>query len=412
MAKIAVIGFGVVGSGVVEVLDKNKNSIANKAGEKIEVKYILDLRDFPNSPYSEKFIKDFSRIPNDEEIEVVVECIGGIKPAFDFVKGCLQAKKSVVSSNKELISNKGAELLQIAKDNGVNLFFEGSVGGGVPIIRPMNQCLAANEITEIAGIVNGTTNFILTKMIREAMDFDTALNLALELGYAEKNDQSADIDGIDACRKICILSSLAFGFHVYPTQVHTEGIRNLKLIDIEFARSAGFVVKLIARAKKLENGKILAAVTPAFILAESQLAGVEDVFNGILVRGDVLGDVVFYGRGAGKLPTASAMVADVIDIIKNRGATNKAIFWQDGKPDQVADFNEDFNRYYIRYEKSSRSGLQPLGHIFGHVEEMVSKEGNSAFLTDLITYGELLSMFDIFEKEGNTINSVIPILNY
>ena len=340
MAKIAVMGYGVVGSGVVEVLHKNHDSIAKKAKEAISVKYILDLRDFPEDPNRDLFIKDFSIIENDPEVEVVVECIGGQNPAYDFVKRSLLAGKNVATSNKELIATRGAELLKTARDKGVNLLFEASVGGGVPIIRPLHQCLAANEVCEIAGIVNGTTNFILSKMKNENMAFDDALKLAQDLGYAEKIDPSADIDGHDSCRKICILSSLAFGSHIYPDMVYTRGIRDITPTDITCAESNNYAVKLIAKTKRLPDGAVSAAVTPALVSHDSQLAGVEDVFNAILVRGDVLGDVVFYGRGAGKLPTASAVVADVIDLVQNRG-TYKGLFWNDVDRENFHPFSEE-----------------------------------------------------------------------
>ena len=317
MAKVAVLGHGVVGSGVVELFHKNKHSIESKAGQPMEVKYILDIRDFPNLPYSDRFTKDFQVILNDPEISVVAEVMGGLSPAFDYVKSLLEHGKSVVTSNKELVAAKGAQLLHIAREHNVNFFFEASVGGGIPIIRPMHQCLAANEISEIAGILNGTTNFILTKMIHDQMGFDEALKMAQQLGYAERNP-AADIEGHDTCRKICILASLAFGSHVYPNTVHTEGITKLTLEDVAYAEDWGGVIKLIGRARRLPDGTLSAGVFPAFIGEHSQLANIDDVFNGVLIRGDATGDVVFYGRGAGKFPTASAVVADMIDVAKAR----------------------------------------------------------------------------------------------
>ena len=312
MVEIAVMGHGVVGSGVVEVLTTHRESIARRAQEEIGIKYILDLRDFPDSPYADKFTKNFEDIVNDPEVRVVVEVMGGLRLAFEYVCRCMEAGKSVVTSNKELVAAKGAELLKIARDHNVNFLFEASVGGGIPIIRPLHQCLAANDVIEIAGILNGTTNFILTKMIRESMSFEDALALAQKLGYAERNP-AADVEGHDACRKICILASLAYGKHVYPEQVHTEGITDITLADVEYAENWGGVIKLIGQVKKQTSGKLQIIVCPMFVPAESQLSSVDDVFNGILVRGDATGDVVFYGKGAGKLPTASAVVADVID---------------------------------------------------------------------------------------------------
>lgn len=345
MVKIAVIGYGVVGSGTVEVFYKNLESIEKKIGESIDIKYILDLRDFTGTPYDEKFIKTFDPIINDDEITVVAEVIGGINPAYQYVKSLLEAGKSVVTSNKELVAEKGAELLRIARDKKVNFFFEASVGGGIPIIRPLHHCLSANEIDEIAGILNGTTNFILTKMISEGMAFHKALSLAQELGYAER-DPSADVDGHDACRKICILASLAFGKHIYPRDVHTEGISMITAEDVQYCDDFGSRIKLIGWASKRDD-KAAVMVCPAFISESSQLAGVNDVFNAILVRGDATGDVMFYGKGAGKLPTASAVVSDIIMAAKMND-NSRSLYWDDSEQSFVLDRNEIDNRFYLR----------------------------------------------------------------
>ena len=318
------MGHGVVGSGVMEVLLSHRESIKKRAKEEVRVKHILDLREFPELPYADRFTKDFSVILNDPEVKIVVEVMGGLEPAFSYTKACLEHGKSVVTSNKELVAQKGAELLALAQKNNLNFLFEASVGGGIPIIRPISQCLAANEMTEIAGILNGTTNFILTKMIREHMAFEDALKLAQQMGYAER-DPSADVEGVDACRKICILASLAYGTHVYPITKE----------DVGYADAWGGVIKLIGEVKKLENGRIHIQVAPMFISRESQLANVDDVFNGILVRGDATGDVVFYGKGAGKLPTASAVVADVIDCVRHLKSDRKILGWEDAKPEYV-----------------------------------------------------------------------------
>lgn len=375
MVNIAVMGHGVVGSGVVEVLMKNHDSIANKAKEDIHIKYILDLRDFPGLPYSDRFIKDFDTILGDDGIKVVVEVMGGIHPAYDFVKKCLLAGKSVVTSNKELVAAKGAELLKIAEDLNVNFLFEASVGGGIPILRPIAQCLAANDIYEIVGILNGTTNFILTKMIKDQMTFGDALKMAQELGYAERNP-SADVDGHDACRKICILASLAFGKHVYPEQVRTEGITAVTLTDVEYANSCDSVIKLIGRAKMRPDGHIVATVYPALISRESQLSSVDDVFNAVMVRGDAIGDVIFYGRGAGKLPTASAVVADVIDCVKHLHA-RKYLFWEDGSPDYVSDPLEDAVRLYVHAGCRDKSeALREIKKVFGEAH-LLSRPGET-----------------------------------
>ena len=347
MIYTAIMGHGVVGSGVAEILLGHKTLINSKIKNELEVKYILDLRDFNDLPYSDKFIKDFEIIARDEDIKIVVEVMGGVNPAYDFVKRLLIAGKSVVTSNKELVAAKGAELLAIAKEKNVNFLFEASVGGGIPVLRPIAQCLAANEITEVKGILNGTTYYILNKMIVDNMDFDSALSLAQEMGFAEKNP-AADIEGHDACRKICILASLAFGKHVYPEQVTTEGITNITLTDVEYADSFDCAIKLIGSTKKYENGKITASVKPMLVSRSHILSDVDGVFNAIMVTGDAVGDVMFYGRGAGKMPTASAVVADVIDCAKHLNA-RKYVDWADSSPDYVITPDEKVRLYvYIQ----------------------------------------------------------------
>ncbi len=347
MIYTAIMGHGVVGSGVAEILLGHNNLINQKIKDEIYVKYILDLRDFNDLPYSDKFIKDFELIANDDDIKIVVEVMGGVNPAYDFVKRLLLAGKSVVTSNKELVAVKGAELLKIAKENNVNFLFEASVGGGIPILRPMAQCLSANEITEVKGILNGTTNYILNKMIVDNMDFESALALAQEMGFAEK-DPTADIAGHDACRKICILAALAFGKHVYPEQVSTDGITNITLTDVEYADSFDCAIKLIGSAKRLNNGKITASVKPMLVSRSHILSDVDGVFNAIMVTGDAVGEVMFYGRGAGKMPTASAVVADVIDCAKHLHA-RKYVDWSDGSADYVTTPDEKVRLYvYIQ----------------------------------------------------------------
>ena len=375
MAEIAVMGHGVVGSGVLEVLLSHSESIQKRAKEEIHVKYILDLREFPGLPYSDRFTKDFNVILNDPEVKIVVEVMGGLEPAFSYTKACLENGKSVVTSNKELVAQKGAELLALAQRNNLNFLFEASVGGGIPIIRPISQCLAANEMTEIAGILNGTTNFILTKMIREGMAFEDALKLAQQLGYAER-DPSADVEGIDACRKICILASLAYGTHVYPDSVHTEGITAITKEDVGYADAWGGVIKLIGEVKKLENGRIHIQVAPMFINRESQLANVDDVFNGILVRGDATGDVVFYGKGAGKLPTASAVVADVIDCVRHLKSDRKILFWEDAKPDYVQPWEDTPQDLFLRVsgEGDSDSLFDKAQQVFPQGVRLIRRE--------------------------------------
>lgn len=345
MVNVAIMGHGVVGSGVAEILLNNKATVDNNSKQDIRLKRILDLREF-DVDYKELFTKNFEDIISDDEIDIVVEVMGGINPAYDFVKRCLLAGKSVVTSNKELVAEKGYDLLCAAKEKNVNFLFEASVGGGIPVIRPMAQCLAANNICEIIGILNGTTNYILTKMDTEGADFDSVLAEAQRLGYAERN-ASSDIDGIDAQRKICILASLAFGKHIYPNQIKAEGISKITSSDFAYAHACDCNIKLVGRSKKTADGKVWAGVYPVLLKNSHILSGVNDVFNAIMVRGDYVGDVMFYGRGAGKSPTASAVVADVIDCAKHL-QTRKQIFWEDGSTDYVADsFGEDV-RLYVR----------------------------------------------------------------
>ena len=390
---IAIMGYGVVGSGVAQVINKNHDSIVKKSTQsELEIKYILDIRDFPGDPNEKLFIKDFNIILNDPEVKVVVETMGGLHPAYEFVSACLKAGKSVVTSNKELVAEKGCELLGYAAQNNVNFLFEASVGGGIPIIRPISQCLAANEIDEFAGILNGTTNFILTRMINDNMPFDEALRLAQDNGYAER-DPSADILGHDACRKVCILASLCFGKHVYPGEVHTEGITEITLEDVEYAKSWGGVIKLLGRAKRSEDGKhICAVVSPAFVDHHSQLAGVDDVFNAILVRGDAIGDVVFYGRGAGKLPTASAVVGDVIDCARHENK-QKFFGWADSEEGYVSDYLDASTALYVRAScEHPAETLSNAEKTFGDIKLLKRRdapENEIAFVTPCASEREL-----------------------
>ncbi len=346
MIKAAILGYGVVGSGVYEIIRKNAESITEKTGGKaISVKYILDLRDFPDHEQPELFTKNFDDILSDPEVSIVVEVMGGLNPAYDYSKAALLAGKNVVTSNKELVAEHGTELMEIAKDNDVNYLFEASVGGGIPIIRPLNQCLAANHIEEIYGILNGTTNYILTKMITEGASFADALSEAQRLGYAERNPE-ADVEGYDACRKIAILASLASGKYVSWRNVETEGITKISKSDVAFADHYNSVIKLIGMAKIGDDG-IDIRVSPMVISREHQLSSVDGVFNAIMVKGDCVGDVMFYGRGAGKLPTASAVVGDVIDAAKHLNI-NKVTIWKNTNEDIVKDPEKFVCRYFVR----------------------------------------------------------------
>jgi len=404
--KVAVMGYGTVGSGVVEVIEAHKNTIPKKTGgETLEVSRILDLRDFPDDPHKEAFTKDFNDILNDPEVRIVAETMGGVNPAFDFTMKLLKAGKSVVTSNKELVAQKGLELLKTADENGVNYLFEASVGGGIPIIRPLTQCLAANNIEGIAGILNGTTNFILTMMIEEGMSFADALKIAQEKGYAEK-DPTADVEGHDACRKVCILASLAFGKHVYPSQVETEGISNITLEDVSYINSANGVIKLLGQIKYINDDEIAAFVSPAVVYNGSQLASVKDVFNAVLVRGDSVGDVCFYGPGAGKLPTASAVVADIIDCAKHKD--RKKIFgWGAGDEDYVVDYKSRIKMpFYVR----AKSDCAKISSVFSEIK-FLSRKGQPsdevAFITDDMTENELREKLADIE-----VINIIKVTNY
>ncbi len=360
MINVAILGFGVVGSGVAEVITRNSGPITARTGSGMALKYILDVRDFPDSPYADKFVKDFAVIEKDPEVDVVVETIGGTRAALEFTTRALKAGKSVVSSNKELVAEHGYELLNLARENSVSYRFEASVGGGIPILHPLSQCLAANHLTEVRGILNGTTNYILTHMIGTGISFEAALREAQERGYAE-HDPTDDVEGIDACRKICILAAIAFGRHVYPRQVPTEGITKVTLADVSYADAAGMRVKLLGRAIRQPEGKIMAYVAPHLVRRTNPLAGVDDVFNAITVRGNAIGDVMFYGRGAGKLPTASAVVADVIDAAQHQ-RTRRFLSWDDGGEDYVVGTDTLSTQWFLRLRGLIRD-LEGLGPV-------------------------------------------------
>ena len=388
MVHVAILGFGTVGSGVAEVLTKNSDSIARRTNDLIQLKYILDVRDFPDSPFADKFVKDFSVIEQDPEVDIVVETIGGATVAKEFTERALRAGKSVVTSNKELVATCGYDLLQIAKEKKVSYLFEASVGGGIPIIRPLSQCLAANELMEVCGILNGTTNYILTRMIKAGLPFETALKEAQDNGYAER-DPSADIEGHDACRKICILAAIAFGRHVYPEQVPTEGITGVALADVDYADAAGKKIKLLGRAIRREDGKVTAYVAPHLVDQSDPLAGVEDVFNAIKVKGDAIGDVMFYGRGAGKLPTASAVVADVIDAAKHIHA-KKYLDWAQGGQDVCVPPDDLECAWYVRANGRTEAVRAALSDV-NFLARRGGADGEIAFLTAEMTRGELES---------------------
>lgn len=404
MISVAIMGHGTVGSGVAEILTTHKQKLFKAVGEELYVKHILDLREFPDSPLADRFTKNFEDIVNDIEVRVVVEVMGGTNPAYDFVKRCLQAGKSVVTSNKELVAKHGAELLAVAKENNANFLFEASVGGGIPIIRPLSQCLVANEVDEIAGILNGTTNFIFGKMINDNMDFSDALKLAQDLGYAERNPE-ADIEGHDACRKICILASLAFGKHIYPDNVYTKGISEITLDDVKYADSLNYVIKLIGDVKKTEDGKLDILVAPMLLSKDCILSDINDVFNGILVKGDCTGDVMFYGKGAGKLPTASAVVADVVDCAKHLKA-RKRIFWTDCDESQVASYKDSKTAMYIRV-----AGKGEMAQSLFPDSEIMKADGNTVLMTQEYKFGEIEEKIAKLNENGEKVLSAIRIGN-
>lgn len=397
MIKVAVMGYGTIGSGVVEVLDINRNSIAKRAGEEIAVKYVLDLRDFPGDPIQDKVVHDYKTIAEDPEVSIVVETMGGVEPAYTFVKAMLEAGKHVTTSNKALVAAKGAELIALAKEKNVNFMFEASVGGGIPIIRPLNSCLTADEIEEITGIVNGTTNYMMTKMSEEGSEFDDVLKDAQAKGYAEK-DPTADIEGYDACRKIAILTSLVCGQQVDFEDIHTEGITKISATDIKYAKAMGRAIKLLASSKKVGDGYV-AMVAPFLLPQTHPLYSVNDVFNAIFVHGNVLGDAMFYGSGAGKLPTASAVVADIVDIAKHLDV-NVAIEWSSKKLELV-DYKNSENRYFVR----TTADQAAVENVFGSVEYVVAEgvTGEVGFITGSMSEAE-------YPKKAEELGNVVQMI--
>lgn len=364
MIKTAVMGYGTIGSGVTEILAENRDVIAAQAGQEIELKYVLDLREFPDSPIADKVIHEFKLIEEDPEIQIVVETMGGLNPAYPFVKACLMAGKHVVTSNKALVAAHGTELLAIARKKKVNFFFEASVGGGIPIIRPLYHCLMGERIEEITGILNGTTNYILTKMDKEGDTFENALREAQSLGYAERNPE-ADVEGYDTCRKIAILTAMAAGKEVDYQDIYTEGITKITDVDFKYAEKMGVSIKLFGTSR-IRDGKVSAYVAPVMINSSHPLYGVRDVFNGIMVRGNMLGVSMFYGSGAGKLPTASAVIADIIEAAQNL-KKNVPMGW--GNEKQTIEPMENMRfRYFVRLAGSFRNKEQDIRRIFGHTE--------------------------------------------
>lgn len=407
----AIIGYGVVGSGVAEVIRKNGQSIAARAGEPIRVKKILDIRDIAEGPDSELLTKNPDDVFNDPDISVVVETIGGTRIAHEYTKKAFSVKKHVVTSNKELVATYGPELLKMAADNNMNYLFEASVGGGIPIIRPLNQCLAANIINSITGILNGTTNYILSQMRREGRDFADSLKSAQQNGYAEA-DPTADIEGHDACRKIAILSSIAYNEFVDYKNIYTEGITKLSLADMQYAEAMDSVIKLVAVSRR-EGDRIFARVSPAIISRNHPLSNVEDVFNAIVVRGDAIGDAMFYGRGAGKLPTASAVVADIIDIAKHNDSSAGNL-WVRKEYNNTVAIGDSETRYFVRVAvRNSGEAARFIDKVFGKVEYIGSGKrelaGELAFTTSKATETRLSGCVDGLKGIGS-IKEVINVI--
>lgn len=403
MAKIAICGYGTVGSGVAEVIAENSDSIARNAAEDVSIKYILDLKDFPGDPFENVIVHDFSVIENDPEVSIIVETMGGVGIAYEFTKRALLAGKSVVTSNKELVASRGHELIAIAKERNLNYLFEASVGGGIPIIRPITQCLAANKIDEVYGILNGTTNYILSEMIQKGASFEDALHQAQDNGYAEK-DPTADIEGLDAARKICILSDLCFGKHVNPDDIKAEGIKGVTSEDVEYAKRLNCKIKLLGRGLRTSSSTATAYVSPHLVSNSSLLSNVDGVMNGIVVHGNALGNTMFYGAGAGKRPTASAVVADVIDAVKHVKA-RKYLDWDDAPAGYFTDSAYVSSRWYIRAETS----LQQIGWAFEKVN-FVTYPGAAtdeyAFTTDYYDESTVIKL-----TGGMQVRSIFRILD-
>ncbi|MBQ3105338.1 MAG: homoserine dehydrogenase [Lachnospiraceae bacterium] len=393
MIQVAVFGYGTVGSGVVEVIEKNKNEIGKKAGDEIRIKYILDLKEFPDDPYKDKIVKDVELILNDPEVDIICETMGGLEPAYTFSKRALMSGKSVCTSNKELVAAHGPKLLKIAKDNKCNYLFEASVGGGIPIIRPLNYSLTAERIQAVTGILNGTTNYILTKMDKDGAGFEEVLREAQEKGYAERNP-AADVEGYDACRKIAILSSLMIGKNVKYEEIYTEGITKITAEDFKYAALLGKSIKLLAQSRETDKGYV-AMVAPFMIDKEHPLYSVTGVYNAIFIQSNMLGNSMYYGRGAGKLPTASAVVSDIVDCARHIGKTITCIWEQEDV--KLADVKESSRRFFVRVGEGSEETVKEL---FGNREFLRVIEGEFGFVTDEMTEKE-------FERKAEALSDLI-----
>ena len=398
MVQIAVLGYGTVGSGVVEVIDTNHESINRKAGDEINIKYVLDLRDFPGDPVQEILVHDFETIINDPEVDIIVEVMGGLEPAYTFTRRALEAGKSVCTSNKELVAEHGVELLELARKNNINYLFEASCGGGIPIIRPLNSSLTADEIDEVTGILNGTTNYILTKMASDGSEFEEALKEAQNYGYAERNPE-ADVEGYDACRKIAILSSLISGQQVDFEDIYCEGITKITVEDMMYARKMGGTIKLLASSKRYAGNRLHAIVAPCIIFPDHPLYNVNGVFNSIFVHGNVLGDAMFYGSGAGKLPTASAVVADVVDAAKHLNR-NIMTMWKQDKL-HLENKADSRRRFFVRMKGDAEEMTSALKDSFGEIEMIRIPELKEefGFVTPVMTEGDYEARAGIYRDQ-------------
>jgi homoserine dehydrogenase len=399
MVKVAVMGYGTIGSGVVEILEKNAARIRQTSGEELVVKYVLDLREFEGDPIQSRIVHDYKIIAADPEVRVVVETMGGVEPAYTFVKAMLEAGKHVTTSNKALVADKGAELIALAEEKNVNFLFEASVGGGIPIIRPLMSSITGDEIVEISGIVNGTTNYMLTKMTEEGGAFEDVLKEAQAKGYAEK-DPTADVEGYDACRKIAILTSLICGQQVNYEDIHTEGITHITPTDIMYAKEMGRAIKLLAMSKQTEDG-YMAMVAPFLLPKEHPLYSVNDVFNAIFVKGNMLGDSMFYGSGAGKLPTASAVVGDIVDMVKHMH-THIRLNW-DPTPMQLADYRKNETRFFVR----TKASKEEISKTFGSVEfiDLPKLSDEIGFVTEVMSE-------EIYEEKAAKLSSLLQMIRF
>lgn len=403
MVNIAVLGYGTVGSGVVEVIRTNQEIVNKRAGQEINIKYVLDLREFEGDPIQKILVHDYDTILKDKDVKVVVEVMGGVEPAHTFVKQALENGKSVCTSNKEMVAKHGAELIQIAKENNVNFLYEASVGGGIPIIRPLTSSLTCDDITEVSGILNGTTNYILTKMRDEGVAFEDVLKEAQDKGYAERNPE-ADIEGYDACRKIAILTSLVCGQQVDYEDVYTEGITKITEKDFLYAKALKGSIKLLGSYQR-KDGKAYVMVAPMIVSEKHPLYHVDGVFNAVFVHGNMLDDAMFYGRGAGKLPTASAVVSDVVDEVKHMGKNIMQI-WEPGKL-ELGSFGEWKHKFLVRIQSADIDdvNMEDVKDAFGDVLYIKAPgvENETAFVTTPIEEGAFKEAIQKFNGVINTV---------